>query len=236
VYLVVYTGTERRNKVWVGGVEGLAPGDVGKEIFPYELVLGAPNFPSFVVEDGVEVRVHRGWVSAWRSHKKVWKEIEVNEDFVVGGNRLYGGGGDWGWAPNDVFGRWVTEGGSGRTYWEDGGDGRRDVFDFLNEREVFDDPVEKGSVGGDIGEKVQRLVLNVVELVASDSEKGIKEEAGWWGRDVVVEERRSWGENVLTWEEHVLIGSGRVVECALNGGSGGVEVGLVGETYFGPSG
>jgi len=41
----------------------------------------------------------------------------------------------------------------------------------------------------------------------------------------VVEERRGRGENVLTWEE-----------CLLDGVGGGVEVGLVGETYFRPGG
>jgi len=52
----------------------------------------------------------------------------------------------------------------------------------------------------------------------------------------VVEERRSRGENVLTWKERVLSGSGGVVERILDGGGGSVEVGLVGETYFGPGG
>ena len=68
-------------------------------------------------------------------------------------------------------------------------------------------------------------MLNGVELVASDSEKGVEKEAGRWGGDVVVEERRGQGENVLTWLERVLYGGG-----------GGLDVGLVGETYFGPRG
>jgi len=34
-------------------------------------------------------------------------------------------------------------------------------------------------VGGNVGEEVQRLVLKVVELVASDGEEGVVEEAGW---------------------------------------------------------
>jgi len=67
-------------------------------------------------------------------------------------------------------------------------------------------------------------VLNVMELVASDSEEGFEEEAGRWGRDVMIEERRGWGENILTGEE-----------CLLDSSGGGVEVGLVGKTYFGPS-
>src|SRR5712691_12170969 len=90
---------------------------------------------------------------------------EVGEEGEVEGRRrLYGGSGDrgrvaerWGWAPNDVFGRW----GAG---WEDGRDGRRDVLGFFEEREFFDECVEIGSVGGDVGEEVQRLVLKVVEL------------------------------------------------------------------------
>jgi len=80
-------------------------------------------------------------------------------------------------------------------------------------------------VGGDISEEVQQLVLNVVELVASDGEEGFEEEAGRWGGDIVVEERRSRGENVLTGVERVL-----------DGGGGGVKVGLVGLTYFRPGG
>jgi len=116
------------------------------------------------------------------------------------------------------------EGRSGRMCWEDGGDGRWDVLDFLEEQKFFDEPVEIGSVGGDIREEVQRLVLNFVELSVSDDEEGFKKEASWWGGDVMVEEGRCWGENVLTWGERVL-----------NGGGRGVEVGLVGWTYFRPS-
>ena len=51
-------------------------------------------------------------------------------------------------------------------------------------------------------------MLNVVELITSNSEEGIEEEACRWGRDIVVEERRGQGENVLSWEEHVLDGGG----------------------------
>jgi len=63
-----------------------------------------------------------------------------------------------------------------------------------------------------------------MELIASDGKKGAKEDTGRWSRDIMVEERRRWGY-ILTWVEHVL-----------NGSSGGVEVGLVGETYFRPGG
>ena len=59
-------------------------------------------------------------------------------------------------------------------------------------------------------------MLKVIELIASDSEEGIEEEACRWGRLVVVEERRCQGENVLTGEEHVL-----------DGGSGGMDIGLI---------
>jgi len=52
-------------------------------------------------------------------------------------------------------------------------------------------------VGGNVGEEVQRLVLKLVELVASDGEEGVKEELGRWGRDVVVEERRRRGRHLL---------------------------------------
>src|SRR6266581_945081 len=64
-----------------------------------------------------------------------------------------------------------------------------------------------------------------MELVMSNSEEGVEEEARRWGRDVVVEERRGWRENFLTSEERLL-----------DGGSGGVDVGLVGKTYFRPGG
>src|SRR5712691_3001454 len=148
---------------------------------------------------------------------------EVGEEGEVeGGRRLYGGGGDggWvaerrGWAPNDVFGRW----GAG---WEDGGDGRRDVLGVFEEQEFFDERVEIGSVGGDVGEEVQRFVLNVVEFAASDGEERAEEEAGRRGGDVVVEEGRRRGRDLL--------------EVSVDGGGGGVDVGLVGETYFRPGG
>jgi len=75
-------------------------------------------------------------------------------------------------------------------------------------------------VGGDVGEEVQRLVLKIVELVASDGEEGAEEEAGRRGGDVVVEERRRRGRYLL--------------EVSVDGGGGGVDVGLVGKTYFRP--
>ena len=107
---------------------------------------------------------------------------------------------------------------------EDGGDGRRDVLDFLDEREVGDDLVEIRSVGSDIGEEVQRFVLKVVEFAVRDDKEGVKEEACWQSRDVVVEEWGSRGENVLTWVERMLDGLG-----------GGIDVGLVFEPDVRPA-
>ena len=115
-----------------------------------------PDLPSVFVEDGVEMWVSGQQVSARRSCEKVREKIEVKGDFVEGGSRLYSGGGDddwggvtegWGWAPNNVFGRRGA-------CWEDGGDRRRDVLDFLDEWEVGNERVEIGSVGGDVGEEV----------------------------------------------------------------------------------
>src|SRR6266567_2529554 len=107
------------------------------------------------------MRVSVGSLEARGFGEEVGEEGEVE-----GGRRLYGGGGDggrvterWGWAPNNVFGRR----GAG---WEDSRDGRRDVLDFF-EWEFGDKRVESGSVGGDVGEEVQRLVLKIVELVTS---------------------------------------------------------------------
>src|SRR6266705_1262194 len=115
-------------------------------------------------------------VSVGNLEARGFSEEVGEEGEVEGGRRLYGGGGDggwvaerWGWAPNNVFGRW----GAG---WEDGGDGWRDVLDFFDERDVLDELVEIGSVGGDVGEEVQRLVLNCVELLASNDEEGVEEE------------------------------------------------------------
>src|SRR6266567_3673856 len=131
------------------------------------------------------MRVSVGNLEARGFGEEVGEESEVE-----GGRRLYSGGGDGGWvterwgrAPDDVFRRW----GAG---WEDGGDGRRDVLDFFDEWEFVDERVKIGSVGGDVGEEVQRLVLKVVELVASNGKEGVEEKAGRRGRGIVVEKRR----------------------------------------------
>jgi len=67
-------------------------------------------------------------------------------------------------------------------------------------------------------------VLKFMELAACDGKKGVEEEACWRSRDVVVEEWRSRGKNVLTW-----------VERELNGLGGGVDVGLIFKSDVGPA-
>ena len=117
MYLVVHSRAEGGDEVRVGGVKGGASWDVGKEIAVHKLVLWAPNLPSLFVEDGVEVGVSRRWVSAWRRSEKVREKIAVDwVDFIDGGRRLYGGGGDRGW----VAERWGQAMGSklvGRRRW-----------------------------------------------------------------------------------------------------------------------
>ena len=75
-------------------------------------------------------------------------------------------------------------------------------------------------MGSDVGEEVYRLMLKVVKLVASNSEEGVEEEAGGRGRDVVVEVGRRRGRYLL--------------KVSVDGSVGGVDVGLVGKTYFRP--
>jgi len=186
-------------------------GDVSEEVFAYKFFLWTPDGVPVAMDDGVEVRVtlsrhHTRWCS-----EEVREKVEVDLDgFVVGGRRLYGGGGDGGrimerrgWAPNDVFGRW-----------EACEDGRWDVLDFFDERGVGKECVEIGSVGGDVSEEVQRLVLKIMELIASDGEEGVENETGWWGGDILVEEGRRWRRYLL--------------EVSVDGRGGGVDVGLVG--------
>src|SRR6266704_2293941 len=153
----------------VGGVvvEVFDPRDDAEGVAVDVLVLRTPDLLTRFVNNCIQVRVSVSNLEARRFGEEVGEEGEVE-----GGRRLYGGGGDggrvaerWSRAPNDVFGRW-------RAGWEDGGDRRRDVIGFLNERECGDGRVEIGSVGGDGSEEVQRLVLQVGELVTSDSEEG----------------------------------------------------------------
>src|SRR6266705_1610716 len=174
----------------MGGVivEVFDPRDDAEGVAVDVLVLRTPDLLTRFVNNCIQMRVSVSSLEARRFGKEVGEEGEVE-----GGRRLYSGGGDggrvakrWGRAPNDIFGRW----GAG---WEDCGDGRRDVLVVFEEWDFFDKRVEIGSVGGDVGEEVQRLVLKVVELVASDGEEGVEEEAGRWGRDVVVEEGRRRG-------------------------------------------
>jgi len=87
--------------------------DVSKEVFAYKFFLRAPDILSVAMDDGVEVRVTLSSLDTRRRSEEVRKKVEVDlVDFVIGGRRLYGGGGDGGrvaerrgWAPNDVFGR-----------------------------------------------------------------------------------------------------------------------------------
>jgi len=214
---MVNFGTEGSDKVRGVVVEGRGARNVSEEVLAYEFFLGAPDLPSLFVEDGILVQVSLSLISTRRRSKEVREESDVDVVvFIKGGRRLYSSSSDgrrvakrWGWALDDVFGRWGVS-------WEDGGDGWRDVFNFFNEGKVGDGHVEIGSVGGNVGEEVQRFVLKVVELVVSDGKEGVKEETCRWSRDVMVEKWRSQGENILT-----------RVECVLNGLVGGINIGLV---------
>src|SRR6266581_6844318 len=170
--LVVGEGAEWGDVVGGVFVEVFDPRDDAEGVAVDLLVLRTPNFLTGLVNNCIQVRVSVSNLEARWFGKEVGEEGKIES-----GRRLYGGGGDggrvtkrWGWAPNDIFGRW----GAG---WEDGGDGRRDVLDFFDEWKFGDERIEIGSVGGDVGEEIQRLVLKVVELVTSDDEEGAKEEA-----------------------------------------------------------
>ena len=110
--LVVHQGTEGGDEVWREVVEVVDVRDVSEEVFAYKFFLGAPDVLSVAMDDGVEVRVTLSSLDTRRRSEEVREEVEVDLDgFVVGGRRLYGGGGDrrwvterWGWAPNHVFG------------------------------------------------------------------------------------------------------------------------------------
>jgi len=97
-------------------VEVVDARDVSEEVFAYKFFLWAPDGFPVAMDDGVEVRVTLSSPhTRWRS-EEMGEKVEVDlEGFVVGGRRLYGGGGDGGqvaerrgWAPNDVFRRWGT--------------------------------------------------------------------------------------------------------------------------------
>jgi len=54
-----------------------------------------------------------------------------------------------------------------------------------------------------------------VELVTSNSEKGVEEDTCRWDGNVIVEERRRRREYILTGEERLLEGEGGVVDVDL---------------------
>jgi len=111
---VVHQGTKGGDEMCREVVEVMDARDVSEEVFAYEFFLGAPDVLSVAMDDGVEVQVALSSLDTRRRSEEVREEVEVDlECFVVGGRRLYGGGGDGGWvaerrcwAPNNVFGRW----------------------------------------------------------------------------------------------------------------------------------
>jgi len=113
-YLIVYQGTEGGDEVWGEMVEVVDTRDVSEEVFAYKFFLWTPDGFPVAVDNGVEVRVMLSSPDTRRRSEEVREEVKVDlEGFVSGGRRLYGGSGDggqiverWGWAPNNVFGRW----------------------------------------------------------------------------------------------------------------------------------
>jgi len=95
-------------------VEVVDARDVSEEVFAYKFFLWTPDGFPVAMDDGVEVQVTLSSPHTRRRSEEMREEVEVDlEGFVSGGRRLYGGGGDggriaerWGWAPNNVFGRW----------------------------------------------------------------------------------------------------------------------------------
>src|SRR6266704_3424185 len=139
---VVGEGAEWGDVVRGVVVEVFDPRDNAEGVAVDVLVLRTPDVLTRFVNNCIQV-----WVSVCNLEARGFGEEVGEEGEVEGGRRLYGGGGDggrvaerWGRAPNDVFGRW-------RASWEDGGDGRRDILDFLEERDFRDERVEMGSVG-----------------------------------------------------------------------------------------
>jgi len=93
-------------------VEVVDARNVSEEVFAYKFFLWTPDGVPVAMDDGVEVRVMLSSCNTrWRS-EEMREEVKVDlEGFVVGGRRLYGGGGDggrimerWGGAPNNVVG------------------------------------------------------------------------------------------------------------------------------------
>ena len=98
LYLVVNFGTEGSDKVGGTVVEGGGTGDVSKEVLGYKFFLGAPDLPSFFVEDGVLVWVSLSLISTRQHSEEVREESEVDVIGVIeGGKRLYGGSSDRRW-------------------------------------------------------------------------------------------------------------------------------------------
>ena len=167
--LVVYIGTEGSDEVWREVVKGLDVGNVSEEVLVHKLFLWTPDLFSTFMKDCIKVRVLLSCLKTrWRS-KEIGEEVNIDVVGFVksGGRRLYGGGSDrgqwvakrWGWALNNIFGRWRVGGWCCN-------DGQWDVLNFFDEGKVSDDHVEIGSVGSDIGEEVQQLILYFLEDVS----------------------------------------------------------------------
>ena len=112
--LVIDAGMEGGNEVEREVIEGLDAGNVSKEVLVHKFLLGVPDFFSMFMENHVKVRILLSCLhTRWRS-EEVREEGEVDIiDFIVGRRRLYSSGSNggwiverWGWAPNNIFGRW----------------------------------------------------------------------------------------------------------------------------------
>jgi len=112
----------------------LNPRDDTKWVAVDVLVLRTPNLLTTFVNNCVQMWVSVCCFGTCRVRKEVWEEGVVDlVGFVDSGRRLYSSGSDggqvakrWGWALNDVFGRWGA-------CWEDCRDGWWDVLDFFEE-------------------------------------------------------------------------------------------------------
>jgi len=90
----------------------LDPRDDAEGVAVDVLVLRTPDLLTSFIYNCVQTRVSVSSLEARGFGKEVGKKGEVNKVvFVVGGRRLYGGGGNggrvverWGWALNNIFG------------------------------------------------------------------------------------------------------------------------------------